>query len=154
MMQFTHERSINLEASRHEVRAHWEGADALAGRLSHIRCVAPGAEDDLAHFIICLDGRQFEFAVQRTMTDDDMFCWQSLGTEFLYVLCVTLLPAGGSRTRLTVTVAYDPPGFMADVAESLGLGRLFDHTLDADLHRYADVLQARSAFAPALALAE
>jgi uncharacterized membrane protein len=153
-MQFTHERSLNLEAPRSVVRAHWEGADSLAARLSHIRGIAPGAASDLAHFVICLDGRQFEFAVQRTMTDEDMFCWQSLGTEFLYVLCVTLLPVAGHRTRLIVTVAYDPPGFMADVAESLGLGRLFDHALEADLHRYADALDSRALHAPALALAE
>ncbi len=153
-MQFTHERSINLDASRRHVRAHWEGADALAGRLSHIRNVAPGPAEDLAHFVICLDGRQFEFAVQRTMSDDESFCWQSQGTQFLYVLCVTLLPAGGDRTRLTVTVAYDPPGFMADIGESLGLGRLFDSTLETDLHRYADALQARAANAPAFAHAE
>ena len=153
-MQFTHERSITIDAPRRVVRSHWEGADALAGRLSHIRGVAPGPADDLAHFVICLDGCHFEFAVQRTMSDDESFCWQSQGTQFLYVLCVTLLPAGGDRTRLSVTVAYDPPGFLADLGESLGLGRLFDTTLTNDLRRYADALEARAVFAPALALAE
>jgi uncharacterized membrane protein len=153
-MQFTHERSINLDASRRQVRAHWEGADALAGRLSHIRSVAPGPADDLAHFVICLDGRHFEFAAQRTMSDDETFCWQSQGTEFLYVLCVTLMPAGGDRTRLTVTVAYDPPGFLADIGESFGLGRLFDNTLETDLHRYAEALEVRASRVPALAMAE
>jgi uncharacterized membrane protein len=88
------------------------------------------------------------------MSDDETFCWQSQGTQFLYVLCVTLLPCGGDRTRLTVTVAYDPPGFLADLGESLGLGRLFDHALETDLHRYADALEARSGRAPAFAQAE
>ena len=150
-MQFTHERSITVDAPRRVVQAHWEGADALAGRLSHIRGVAPGPVEDLAHFVICLDGCHYEFAVQRTMSDDETFCWQSQGTQFLYVLCITLLPAGGGRTRLAVTVAYDPPGFLADIGESLGLGRLFDGALENDLRRYADALEAR---APAFALAE
>jgi uncharacterized membrane protein len=149
-MQFTHERSITLDAPRREVRAHWEGADALAARLCHIRGAAPGPAEDLAHFVIGLDGSQFEFAVQRTMSDDEMFCWQSMGTEFLYVLCVTLLPEDDNRTRLTVTVAYDPPGFLADLCESLGLGRLFDLALEKDLHRYADALEALGAPLPVL----
>jgi uncharacterized membrane protein len=88
------------------------------------------------------------------LSDDETFCWQSQGTDFLYVLCITLLPAGGDRTRLTVTVAYDPPGFLADISESLGLGRLFDNTLETDLHRYAQALEVRASRMPALALAE
>ena len=150
-MQFTHERTLIIDAAQREVRAHWEGADALAARLSHIRTVTPCPEDDLSHFVICLDACHLEFAVQRTMCTDDTLCWQSLGTEFLYVLCVSL-QADGAGTRLTLTVAYDPPGFLADIAESLGMGRLFERALDTDLRRYAEALRQR---APAeLALAE
>ena len=142
-MQFTHERTITLDAPRREVRTHWEGPDALAARLSHIHTVCPGPAEDMAHVILCLDGRSLEVAVQQTMNTDDTLCWQSLGTEFLYVLCITLRP-DGEGTRLTLTAAYDPPGFLADIAESLGLGRLFEHALDADLRRYADALRLRA----------
>lgn len=141
-MQFTHERTITLTASCREVRANWGTAEAVAARLSHIRAVAPGSDDDLAHFVICLDACHLEFAVQQTMNTDDTLCWQSLGTEFLYVLCVSLSP-NGAGTDLTVTVAYDPPGFLADIAESLGLGRLFDRALDTDLRRYAEAFHLR-----------
>ena len=142
-MQFTHERTLTIDAPQREIWAHWEASDALAARLSHIRTVAPGPADDIAHLVICLDACHLEFAVQRTMCTGDTLCWQSLGTEFLYVLCVSLQP-DGDRTRLTITVAYDPPGFLADIAESLGLGRLFERSLDADLRRYADALHQRS----------
>ena len=149
-MQFTHERTLTIDAPRRDVRAHWETPDALAARLSHIRTVCPGPAGDIAHFVICLDACHLEFAVQQTMCSDDTLCWQSLGTEFLYVLCVGLNP-DGDGTRLTLTVAYDPPGFLADVAESLGLGRLFEHALDADLRRYADALRHRAPAELALA---
>ncbi|MBV9852599.1 MAG: hypothetical protein JO250_23310 [Armatimonadetes bacterium] len=141
-MQFTHERTLIVDRPLRAVRGHWAEPDALAGRLSHIRAVAPGPADDLARFVICLDTSHLEFAVQRTMNTDETLCWQSLGTEFLYVLCVTFRPQAGG-TCLTLTVAYDPPGFLADVAESLGLARLFERALDADLRRYADALRQR-----------
>ena len=87
LMQFTHERTITLDAPCREVRRTWPTPEAVASRLSHIRAIAPGQDDDLAHFVICLDACHLEFAVQQTMNTEDTFCWQSLGTEFLYVLC-------------------------------------------------------------------
>ena len=45
-----------------------------------------------------------------------------------------------------------PPGFLPDIAESLGLSRAFRRTLEADLRRYANALAPRDL--PALALAD
>jgi len=136
-MQFTHEACTIAPAPVRSVRADWEDADALPRFLSHIRAVARDASDDLARLVIMLDGRHLEFPAQRTMCDDDTLCWQSLGRAFLYVLSVRLEPLAAG-TRVTVTIAYDPPGFITDLMETMGLGKLFQHTLESDLRRYAD----------------
>jgi uncharacterized membrane protein len=140
-MQFTHEATVTIETPLRDVRAHWTGPDALCGRLSHIRATAPGPAADLACLVICLDGRDLEFAVQRTMCTDETVCWQSLGETFLYVLTVCLQDGKTGGAQITVTVAYDPPGFLYDIAESLGWHKGFQRDLDRDLARYARALR-------------
>lgn len=136
-MQFSHEARVTIEAPLRDVRSHWIDIHKLPCYLSHLRGTAPSeAEDDLVRLVIVLDGRHIEFPAQRTMCDENTICWQSLGRTFLYVLSVSLTPANDG-TEVVVTVAYDPPGFLPDIAESLGLAKSFRRTLEADLRRYA-----------------
>ncbi len=86
------------------------------------------------------------------MCAEQTLCWQSLGELFLYVLTLRLEPAKDGGTHMTLTVAYDPPGFLPDIAESLGLSRKFKQRLEADLRRYVQAHHTRPA--PELALAE
>ncbi len=142
-MQFTHEVSMTAGAPWRDIWAEWNDVRALPRLLSHVRAAEPNGHEDLARLIICLEGRHLEFAVERTMCADNTLCWQSVGAWFLYVLSLRLdtLPNGGGVT-LTVTVAYDPPGFLPDIAESLGLSRKFGHELNADLRRYVRALES------------
>ncbi len=138
-MQFTHEAAIVMDASPRDVYSHWADIRALPQRLSHLRATATTPDaDDIARLVIVLDGRHIEFSAQRTMCDDHTLCWQSLGDHFLYLLTIALAPHDDGQTYVTVTVAYDPPGFLPDIAESLGRRKLFKRALDADLRRYAD----------------
>lgn len=141
-MQFTHEVTLTALAPWRDIWAEWNDVRALPRLLSHIRAAAPDDHEDLAHLVICLEGRHLEFSVERTMCADRTLCWQSVGALFLYVLSLRLdtLPKGG--VTLTLTVAYDPPGFLPDIAESLGLSRKFGRELDADLRRYVHVLES------------
>ncbi len=152
-MRFSHEATVTVDAPLHEVRAHWADIHRLPHHLSHLRATAPSdTDDDLARLVIVLDGRHLEFAAQRTMCDDDTLCWQSLGPAFLYLLTVGMTPAGDDGTQVTLHVAYDPPGFLPDIAESLGLSKGFRRTLESDLKRYAKSLTCRDR--PSFALAE
>lgn len=139
-MQFTHEIARHAPAGWEALWADWNDVSALPRRLSHVRAVACAESEDLARFVIFLDGRHREFAVQRTMCGDRTLCWQSLGEVFLYVLTLRLEPSGDGATVMTLTVAYDPPGFLPDIAETLGLSRRFRQVLEADLHRYVEAL--------------
>ena len=141
-MQFTHEVTLAALVPWRDVWAEWNDVRALPRLLSYVRAAAPDDHEDLAHLVICLEGRHLEFAVERTMCADNTLCWQSVGALFLYVLSLRLdaLPEGGGVT-LTVNVAYDPPGFLPDIAESLGLSRKFGRELNADLHRYVHALE-------------
>ena len=111
--------------------------------LSHICAPAPGDAEDMAPLYRALEGRQVEFAAQRTMCADQTLCWQSLRLPVL--VCAVPAPAKspkrGSGIELTLTVAYDPPGFLPDIAESLGLSRRFKRELDVDFRRYVHALQ-------------
>ena len=103
----------------------------------------PGEAEDAARLTVLLEGRQVEFAAERTMCADRTLCWQSVGPLFLYLLSLRLeKPKRGSGVALTLTVAYDPPGFLPDIAESLGLSRRFRQQLDADFRRYVGALEA------------
>lgn len=139
-MQFTHEVTVMVEASARDVWAHWADVSRLPRLLSHLRATAPGDAEDLARLVIVLDGRHIEFAAERTMCEDHTLCWQSLGATFLYVLSADIQPTRDG-TQLTIHVAYDPPGFLPDIAQSLGLTRAFRRTLEADLARYAKTVR-------------
>ena len=144
-MQFTHEVTLTASVPWRDIWAEWNDVRALPrllSHVSHVRAAAPDDHEDLAHLVICLEGRHLEFTVERTMCAERTLCWQSVGALFLYVLSLRLdtLKTGG--VSLTVTVAYDPPGFLPDIAESLGLSRKFRRELDTDLRRYVHALES------------
>lgn len=136
-MQFSHEAQVSVDAPRGDVWEDWSDVHHLPKFLSHLRGTAAGSEADLARLVIALDGRHLEFAAQRTMCESETVCWQSLGPNFLYVLTVCVSPCRGNKTSVTVMVAYDPPGFLPDIAESLGRSKVFRTALEDDLRRYA-----------------
>ena len=143
-MQFTHEITLTADAPWRTVWAEWNTVHRLPHLLSHISAAVPG-DEDTAHFTVLLEGRQVEFTAQRTMCADQTLCWQSMGSLFLYVLSLHLeKPPHGTGIDLTLTVAYDPPGFLPDIAESLGLSRRFKHDLETDFRRYVHALQMNS----------
>lgn len=142
-MQFTHEVTLTVHAPWRDIWAEWNDIHALPRLLSHVSAAAPGDDEDLAHLVIHLEGRHLEFAAERTMCADRTLCWQSLGEIFLYVLSLRLAaPKKGGGVELTLSVAYDPPGFLPDIAESLGRSRKFKRELEADLRRYAHALES------------
>ena len=142
-MQFTHEITLTADAPWRTVWAEWNTVQRLPHLLSHVCAAVPTDAEDTAIFTVLLEGRQVEFAAQLTMCADQTLCWQSLGPLFLYVLSLRLeKPRHGSGIDLTLTVAYDPPGFLPDIAESLGLSRRFKHELEADFRRYVAALEA------------
>ncbi len=140
-MQFTHEVCREAEVPWREVWREWNDLHALPRLLTHVRGAVSGGHEDLARLTILLEGRYVEFAAERTMCADRTLCWQSQGTLFLYVLSLRLDTARSGKTLLTLSVAYDPPGFLPDIAESLGLSRRFARALEADLDCYLQMLQ-------------
>ena len=145
-MQFTHEVILTLASPPHAIWDDWADIHALPRLLSHVRATAPGEGEDTARLVILLDGHHVEFAAERTMCAAQTLCWQSSGDLFLYVLSLRLETASEGQTEFILTVAYDPPGFLPDIAESLGRSRKFKQTLEADLLRYAAEAQGRRAF--------
>jgi len=140
-MQFTHEVTLTVDAPWRTVWQEWNDVQALPRLLTHVRAATEGDHEDLARLVISLEGRHLEFAAERTMSADRTLCWQSLGELFLYVLSLRLDTPQKGSVDLTLTVAYDPPGFLPDIAESLGLSRKFKRELEADLRRYVHALQ-------------
>ena len=142
-MQFTHEITLTADAPWRTIWTEWNMVSRLPGLLSHVCAAAPLAgQSDMACFTVRLEGRDVEFAAERTMCADRTVCWQSVGDLFLYVLSLRLeKPLKGSGVALTLTVAYDPPGFLPDIAESLGLARRFKRELEADFRRYVRTLE-------------
>ncbi len=150
-MQFTHEITLTADAPWRTVWAEWTTVDRLPHLLSHV-CDTRAIDDDRAGFTVLLEGRKVGFAAERTMCAGQTLCWQSVGSLFLYVLSLRLeKPKKGNGMELTLTVAYDPPGFLPDIAEALGFSRRFKHELEADFERYVRTLEMNcvSELAPA-----
>lgn len=142
-MQYTHEITLTAAAPWRVIWAEWNTVYKLPHLLSHISAVVPTSTEDTAIFTVLLEGREVEFAAQLTMCAGQTLCWQSLGPHFLYVLSLCLAkPKRGPGIELTLAVAYDPPGFLPDIAESLGLSRRFKRDLEADFRRYVHALEA------------
>ncbi len=140
-MQYTHEITLTADAPWRTAWAEWNAITRLPHLLSHIRAAEP-LDDNRACLTVLLEGREVAFAAERTMCADQILCWQSVGSLFLYVLSLHLeKPKQSSGVTLTLTVAYDPPGFLPDIAESLGLSRRFKHDLEADFTRYVRTLE-------------
>ena len=139
-MQFTHEVCRAAEVPWRDVWQEWTEVSCLPRLLTHVRGAVAGAHEDLARLTILLDGRYVEFAAERTMCADQTLCWQSQGELFFYVLSLRVETARDGQTLLTLSVAYDPPGFLPDIAETLGRSRRFARTLEADLDRYVQML--------------
>ena len=142
-MQFTHEITLTAGVPWRTVWAEWNSVSRLPHLLSHICAARSTDAEDMACFTVLLEGRQVEFAAQLTMCADHTLCWQSVGPLFLYVLSLRLeKPQRGLGIEMTLTVAYDPPGFLPDVAETLGFSRRFGRELEADFRRYVHALES------------
>jgi uncharacterized membrane protein len=139
-MHFTHEVDITVEVPARDILSQWTEAHALPKYLSHIRATALDDSSDIARLVIVLNGHHIEFPAQRTMCSDDMICWQNLSDNFEYILTVQA-KATKDATRVTINVSYDPPGFIFDVAEALGLSKVFRRNLESDLASYAACCQ-------------
>ena len=141
-MEFTHEAAAVVDAPREVIYNDWTNARTLPHVLSHIRATAQADADDLARLVIMLDGQHIEFAAERTMCSETSVCWQSLGHDFYYVLCVSFEAVDNNRTRITAHVTYDPPGFLPDIFETLGLARGLRCCLQEDMNRYVKTFEA------------
>jgi uncharacterized membrane protein len=136
-VNFSHECSALLDKSVKEICLEWATARTLPSLLSHIRAAElRDHEPDIARIIVSIEHVLFEIPIQRTMCEAGMVCWQSLDPKHPYVLNVVVSTVEAGKSLLHVTVAYDPPGVIPDIVETLGGGAAFTHTLDTDLHAY------------------
>ena len=143
-MEFTYEAVAVVDAPLAAIYNDWTNARSLPHVLSHIRATAQDDAEDLARLIILLDGHHIEFDAERTMCSETSICWQSLGKGFYYVLCVSFEVVDIGCTRVTANVCYDPPGFLPDIFETLGLARGLRFCLEEDMRRYATNFEMRS----------
>ena len=136
-MIFSHESSALLDKSVTEICEEWAVARNLPSLLSHVRAAElRDTEPDIARIIIVIEYKLIEIPIQRTMCEDGMVCWQSLDPKNQYILNVVASNVEAGKSLLHVTVAYDPPGVIPDIVETLGGGASFEHTLNTDLHAY------------------
>ena len=151
-MEFNYEATAIVDAPPSVVFSDWASAVKLPHLLTHVRATAQADADDLARLVVMIDGHHVEFAAERTMCCESSICWQSLGEEFYYVLSLTIEKIDMGRCTITAHVTYDPPGFLYDLFETLGLSRGLGNCLAEDLSRYGASFHASSMMVAATAL--
>jgi uncharacterized membrane protein len=137
-VNFSHERTVLVDRGVEEVCAEWAVARNLPSLLSHVRAAEMREhEPDIARIVVVIDGRLVETAVQCTMSENGMVCWQSLNTHIPYLLNIHAAEDESGKTAVQVTVSYDPPGILPDIVETVGGGGLsFAAVLEHDLRAY------------------
>jgi uncharacterized membrane protein len=136
-MNFSHECSAVVEKSVDHVCEEWSSAENLASLLTHVRAAeVRDDEPDIARLLVTIEGRLVEIPAQRTMSEKGLICWQSLDPHKPYLLNAQVSKEAAGKTRIVVTVSYDPPGVLPDIVETLGGGASFAGLLESDLQAY------------------
>jgi uncharacterized membrane protein len=97
-------------------------------------------DNQRSHWVADVLGRHEWDAVNENWIENRQIGWRSVdGLENSGI--VKFAGIGDDQTRVDATIAYDPPvGFLGDIGEKLGAGKMFEKTLQHDLDNFATMV--------------
>jgi len=97
-------------------------------------------DEQRSHWVANVLGRHEWDAVNENWIENQQIGWRSTdGLENSGL--VKFSDAGENKTRVDATISYDPPaGFLGDIGEKLGAGKMFEKTLQHDLDNFAKMV--------------
>lgn len=134
-----HSASVVVDAPLHQVYELYSHFNDYPKFMTFVKEVTY-LDDQRSHWVVDVAGTHEWDAVNEDWIADSRIGWRSTsGLKNSGV--VTFAPSGTGRTRLTVTIDYEPPaGALGNLAEVLGAGGQFERRLQHDLQHFATMV--------------
>ena len=135
-----HSAAVTVNAPLHQVYQLYSHFSDYPKFMSFVREVTY-LDDARSHWVVDVAGRHAWDAVNEDWIPDRQIGWRSLD-GLSNSGRVTFEPDGPERTRLTVSIAYEPPaGLLGRVGETLGAGTQLEGRLQHDLEHFARMVE-------------
>ena len=97
-------------------------------------------DNDTSHWVADIVGTHEWDAVNENWVENRQIGWRSTdGLQNSGV--VTFEPVGENMTSVTADISYTPPaGFVGNIGESLGAGKVFENKMQHDLNHFAQMV--------------
>lgn len=133
------ESSVDVDVPVTTAYNQWTQFEEYPRFMKHVKSVRQVTDKNL-HWIVELGGKEREFDAEITeQIPDQRIGWRSLQGLRHHGL-VTFLKLGPSRTRINVTLEYDPEGVVENVGSFFGVPKA---DLDKDLGRFVEFIEKR-----------
>jgi len=135
----THSAEVTVNAPANQVYALFSHFNDFPKFMSFVKEVTYH-NDQTSHWVADVVGQHEWDAINEDWIPDQQIGWRSTnGLENFGK--VTFAPVSNNRTRVTVTINYNPPaGVLGDAGEKLGAGSRFQQALERDLNHFGEMV--------------
>jgi uncharacterized membrane protein len=135
-----HTASVTVNAPAHQVYSLFSHFNDFPKFMTYVKEVTY-YDEQRSHWVADMLGHHEWDAVNEGWIPDRQIGWRSVdGLDNSGR--VVFEDLGEGRTRVTVTVEYDPPaGILGDAGEALGAGSRFESALQTDLDHFAAMVR-------------
>lgn len=135
-----HSASVIVRAPAEQVYQMFTNFEDFPRHLTYVKEVTY-YDNARSHWAADIVGHHEWDAINTDWIEGKQLGWRSTD-GFENAGRVTFDDLGGGCTRVTVTIAYNPPaGVLGDAAEALGAGTAFEEALQRDLDNFARMVE-------------
>ncbi|GAA4066931.1 SRPBCC family protein [Agromyces indicus] len=120
----------------------WTQFESFPHFMSGVESVTQ-VDDTTTHWVVSIAGvkREFDADVSDQVPDDHV-AWRSTAAEVQHRGRVDFRPGSDGRTRIDLTIEWEPEGFIEKAGAAL---QLDDAQVKRDLHRFKEFIEDRNA---------
>src|SRR5690242_2950608 len=135
----SHHAAVTVNAPVHQVYSLFSHFNDFPKFMSFVKEVTY-YDDQRSHWVVDINGTHEWDAVNEDWQYGRKIGWRSIDGVNNWGR-VTFDPVENNRTRVTITVKYDPPaGVLGDIAEGLGGGSNVEKKMQEDLGNFAQMV--------------
>jgi uncharacterized membrane protein len=135
------EKDIEVNAPLHSVYNQWTQFEEFPAFMDGVREVRQ-TDDTHLHWCAKVGGKELEWDAEiLEQVPDQRIAWRSIGGK-LNAGTVEFEPIDSARTRVSLTMEYDPEGPVENVGSALGVT---GHRVKQDLEKFKEFIEKRGA---------
>ncbi|MFJ9522309.1 SRPBCC family protein [Kitasatospora sp. NPDC101801] len=137
----TVEQSVDVDVPLHTAYNQWTQFEEFPHFMEGVEEVRQ-IDDRHTQWRTSIAGAEREFDAEIIdQVPDQRVSWQTVGGEVQQIGIVTFEPLGETRTRVSLTMAFEPGTITERAADALGI---IDRRVKGDLSRFKTFIEARS----------